>query len=162
MIVPSQRHLWFFFKEIYCMGLVTELLRKDLLLALLHLLSTSADATIDPAMLWEETQGVPNSNYSLSVRVPRTLRCISMVLTHRSDLVLTHICISQATMCLAWVQVSLNRAHSPSHYHFHLCMRSKKLKQVGCCTFTGIIHHKMRTEKNGMLTILFMQTLFEW
>lgn len=42
MTSPSQRHLWFFFTEIYCMISVTELFRKDRLLALHHLLSTSA------------------------------------------------------------------------------------------------------------------------
>lgn len=150
---PTHSHLWFSSSEIRYTVQVTELLRKGLLFALHHPLPQQK---LTPILLWKETQGFLDPTNSPSLLIPRTFG----FMLYGTD----------RTVCLIWCwitlqtvdydvsySVSLNLACYPFHYQLHLRVRRKKLgkSRQGCGTFTGIIHHKMDTEKNGGINHVF-------
>lgn len=113
--------------EINCMVLVTEPLRKALLRACHHLLPQQM---LDHVLLGQEIQEVPHFNQHLPFSSLEHTDSGSVVLTHLSALfgAESHLqTIGPPTSC----SVSLNLAHYPFQYCFHLHVRSKKLKQVG-------------------------------
>lgn len=82
-------------------------------------------------MLWEETHVVPNPTNSSSLLGPRTLYMLHVVDT--SDLTLpggkSHLqTMNQPVSCYVLETLATLLF---IHYHFHLCVRSKTLKQVG-------------------------------